>query len=244
MNRIARLFSSDNLNPVVVREMRQLVRGNWITFGVTGYLVLLFLVCVSATGVEDVSLARGQSMGTDVFGRVFLLIFFAVVVLVTLHSFDRTASELKVGDWDMMYSTPLSAMQIVSGKMLSAFIIGGLFVSVCMPFMFTAVLLRGVDYMDLAGMLITAIITLDVFTEWAIFIGCIQLPRWGRIIIGMLATLATLAALFAFGAAGVIRPGGGSIGMAVSGMIAALFCHAMACVVIAPNRKPSWSPPV
>ena len=177
-------------------------------------------------------------MGMDVYSRVTALIFLAVVILVPLQTFDQTCSELKVGDWDMMYATPMSANKIISGKIKSAFVIGSLFLSVCLPFIFMAVLLRGVDYLDAASMLLSAFISLFVFAEWAILLGCLQLPRWGRIICGLMGLFFGLIAIAAFGT------GGGIVGMALLAFLVGFFSHVMSCAVIQPNRRPSYRPTV
>lgn len=183
-SRALRWFDSDRFNPVVVRELRQIVWGNWLTFGLSVYLLLLFMLAVSATGVVDIAWADGRSLGMDVYQRVTTIATFTAAFIVPFYAFDRTSTELAVGDWDLLFHTPMRPMNIISGKVKCAMSLGGILVSICLPFLSLAVMLRGIDVVAILESLCWIFLTMLVCVELAVFSACIQKPKWIRLLGG------------------------------------------------------------
>jgi hypothetical protein len=224
---------SDGLNPVIIREMRQAVRSNFLpTIGIC-YLAVLFIMCLASIGFENVPFRQGEHLGRDVYRLVFGMIALAVTVVVPLYTFSLTSSELPVGDWDLMYFSLIPRRQIKLGKVNAALILAGILISLSLPFLSIAVLLRGVDIFAILAGLVGAGILLLLCTNFAIFTASIQAHRWARIscmavLIGT--TVIGLYALFE------VNRGVGGLLLFVS-FCATLFARELTLGVFAPRRR-------
>jgi hypothetical protein len=183
----------DGLNPVIIRELRQAVRSNWLQTMSLCYLAVLFLLCIATIGFENVPYGDGEHLGREVFKLVLAVVAFTVMVIVPLYTFNLTSTELPIGDWDLMYFSLIPRKYIKLGKVNSALILAGVLISLCLPFLAVAVMLRGVDFFAILWGLLSAGLLLLLGTNFATFSASIQAHRWARIIcVGVLIATTSL----------------------------------------------------
>jgi ABC-type transport system involved in multi-copper enzyme maturation permease subunit len=114
-------WRSWELNPVVIKELRQAVR-NW---SVTGMLLLFLTVlyCTALTFLISHSFDTGgvQSLGAQIFQVFTAILTGASLLFIPLYVGVRLAAERQDSNLDLLYITTLSPGQIIRGKFLAAF---------------------------------------------------------------------------------------------------------------------------
>lgn len=156
MNALAASRSfDDRLNPILVKEVRQALRGRyfralfWLTLGVA---TLMGLSIVAEAG------ARGAS--TNV-GRTFFLLMngclsAAVLGFTPFSAFLATSAEWDENTHDLLVLSNLRPRQIVYGKLLSALVQALLYYATFGPFLVFAFLMNGVDLLSIGVVLLTS----------------------------------------------------------------------------------------
>lgn len=140
----ARRTLDDRLNPILVKEVRQALRGRYFRwmFGLT-LLVTTFLALMV------VAFASNQSVHARVGQQFFLVIYAcmagAVLVLVPFSAFLSTSAEWDENTYDLLVLSNLQPRQIVGGKLVSTLIQALLYYSTFTPFLVAAFLLNGLD---------------------------------------------------------------------------------------------------
>jgi len=134
----------DRLNPILVKEVRQSLRGRYFRwlFGLT-LLVTTFLALMVVT------IAASQSsevrIGQEFFLTIYACMGGAVLVLVPFSAFLSTSAEWDENTYDLLVLSNLRPRHIVWGKLCSALIQALLYYSTFTPFLVAAFLLNGLD---------------------------------------------------------------------------------------------------
>jgi hypothetical protein len=173
------------LNPIVIKELRQAVR----SWAVTGML-LLFLTVLFITSLGflitqsfdvDVNLALGGTMFT-----VFTVILAAAsVFFIPLYAGVRVAAERQENNPDLLYVSTLSPARIIWGKFLCGAYMAVLFFSACLPFMAFTNLLRGVDLPTVFFILSYLFLVVCAANMIAIFFACLPMSRPFKILLAI-----------------------------------------------------------
>ena len=152
MNALAVLRAWE-LNPVLVKEMRQAVRS----------LLLLTVFCLLLAGLTlgsflylglEVAMTRAASGMKQMAGPIYLALVSGglqvALLLGGIATFFRAKQEREPGRADLLYITTLSPGRIVRGKWSASLAFAGTMVSLGLPFMVIAYFLRGVSFGDIA----------------------------------------------------------------------------------------------
>jgi ABC-type transport system involved in multi-copper enzyme maturation permease subunit len=102
-------------NPVTVKEFRsrRFGRSHWM-------MRLIFLCMIVSLGLMLVASKATMVKGTETFGAIMVLLQIALIVLITPSlAGGLISSEIEGKGWDLLLLTPLSALKIVSGKLMS-----------------------------------------------------------------------------------------------------------------------------
>lgn len=171
------------LNPIVIKELRQAVR----SWAVTGML-LLFLVVLFVASV--VFLAMGSydqdtALGSQMFSAFTVILAIASVLFIPLYMGIRVASERQENNPDLFYISTLTPARIIRGKFLCGLYMAVLFFSACMPFMAFTNLLRGVDLPTIFFILFCLFLAVCAANMIAIFLGCVSASRPFKILIAL-----------------------------------------------------------
>jgi ABC-type transport system involved in multi-copper enzyme maturation permease subunit len=104
-----------SINPVTTKELRsrRFGRPNWL-FRLGGFCLILSLGLMLAT-------TRGtESWGVETLGAIMVLLSFALILLLTpTLAAGLISGERESGGWVLLQSTPLSALSVVLGKLMS-----------------------------------------------------------------------------------------------------------------------------
>ncbi len=137
---------SDRLSPIVVKEVRQIVRGREFNYSfmvslVVGLLVAFFGAANASTG----SGTTGQSVFTALTACLALL----GIGIVPFGAFSALRNERLEQTMDLITVTSLSARKVIVGKLLAQAVkLATLFAGMA-PFVATSFLLGGIDFVTI-----------------------------------------------------------------------------------------------
>lgn len=132
----------DNLNPIIVKELRQIVRGRFFW----GVLILfLGIQCaVLSLSIADRGLTS-RSVGAETLTFLFAFLFLASFALIPVHSGFSFAKERSEGSDELLFITTITPYAIIRGKFAASMIIILMLFSAFAPFMAMTFFLSGVD---------------------------------------------------------------------------------------------------
>ncbi|MDR3198704.1 MAG: ABC transporter permease [Planctomycetaceae bacterium] len=133
---------SFNINPLLLRELRQQVRNRFIIILINLYVAVLVLVCVMNLLFQQQS-QQIHGGGGILFGGLAFTMGIACFITVVLYTALTTASE-RIND-DLMFTSALKPSTIIFGKALAGAVLTILLMSMTAPFVAVAYLLRGLD---------------------------------------------------------------------------------------------------
>lgn len=192
MAALARLRAWE-LNPVVVKELRQAVRSWAVTGMLLLFLAVLFFTMLGMLVGSSVMAGgplAGVSGGRQALGRDIVQVFLPILTLMSLlfiplYVAVRLAAERSEHNVDLLYITTLSPARIIRGKLMCGIYLTVLFFSVCLPFLVFTNLLRGVD-LPTIFIALSAVFLADVLAiQAAIFLACLPATRGFKILIAL-----------------------------------------------------------
>lgn len=145
---------SDFLNPILVKEVRQGLRGRYFkgTYALTLFIATVVGLFVLVAGQDQ------SDVGQAFFTAIYVCLTGAVMALVPFQAYVSTATA-DPRQADILALSNLRPRQIVWGRLLATLVQGGLIVSALFPFLGLAYLLPGVDL----GAAIIAVATVLIF---------------------------------------------------------------------------------
>lgn len=154
---------SDRLNPILVREVQQAVKGR--VFPLT--ILLALAISVIIAGVVASDYADGGT-GRSAFDAGFATLAPLLLFIIPMQAFNSMRTELKGGIVEQLLLSRLSPGSVLSGKLQAAMVQFVLYVSVMSPLLATSYLLRGVDLVTIAISLLFAFIACVTATAFAV----------------------------------------------------------------------------
>lgn len=172
----------DRINPILVKEVRQSLRGKyfrvlfWLTLGVG---TLLGLSIVAGAAANDNTVELGQMFFMSIFG----VLAAAVHGFVPFSAFLATSAEWDENTYDLLIISNLKPRQIVQGKLLSALIQALLYYSTFGPFLVFAFLMNGIDLGSVLVILAGSLATCLALTLVGIAASSLSAAKVGRVVI-------------------------------------------------------------
>jgi len=161
--------SIDNrLNPILVRELRQMVRSRFIVVMLNLYVGLLVLVCLGF--VMFSAMLQEEGAGMALFGILTGIMGMSSFFVVILYTGIVTASERI--NADLMYASAIKPWQIILGKFFSGLVLSLLLFSAVFPFFTLAYLLRGLDFYTFLKTTYLIFLGIHTVNAVVIFIAC------------------------------------------------------------------------
>jgi hypothetical protein len=154
-----------NINPLLLRELRQQVRNRFVIVLINLYLAVLVYVCVMSVLFNP---PQFRNAGEILFGGLATIMGIACFLTVVVYTALTTASE-RINS-DLMFTSALKPSSIVFGKALAGAILTVLLMSMTAPFVMVAYLLRGLDIEVVAVTFISIFTVIQVFNSMAICI--------------------------------------------------------------------------
>jgi hypothetical protein len=233
---------SDRLSPMVVKEIRQMVRGREFnySFGIS----LLAGLVVAFFGLAD-SLTSAGTSGASVFTSLMICLSVLGLIVVPLGGFSALRSERVDQTLDLITQTSLTSRRIVIGKLMTQGVKLVILFAGLSPFIAMSFLLGGVDLM-------TILLSLTMLFMWSLwicaaclFMSCASQSRAvsGALFAGMIAvfiwiltSLSNLVVLILGGIPGMPRPSFSGMWWVLAGSTAVCLVSMTNLVLLAENR--------
>ena len=230
-NRIERLVSllarwsekvTDGWNPVLVREIRQMMKGKF--FPATFLIILTltwFLTIISVLSYAN--LVSYAELGTSLFITHSQILTFCLCFVLPFSLFQSMRSEFYEKTFETLIITPLSIPRIIWGKLATTLVQLLVLTSTIAPFLCFTYLLEGVDILGILTAITTIFLVTIILALWGMMLGSLSAHSgW--------ATVNTLLLLFSsFFVLGILETNlmfwyGRSSGFSPSNWITSLLC--------------------
>lgn len=188
----------DLINPVALKEMRQLARSRFISIGLISYLaiVMLAVVLILLSRIDDLQLNtidRTSDLGFTVFALVYTILSLVLMVGAPLFMGLRMVAERSSEHLDLQYTTALKPRQLIDGKMAAVGILFFLFASVSMPFLTLAYMLRGLNIFQALALSVAMMIIASLLVQLSLLFATVIVSKVLRILVGILFFAAVLS---------------------------------------------------
>jgi hypothetical protein len=203
------------MNPIVVKELRQAVRSRFVA----GVLLLFLAIelfgigmILLTTSTRHINNLVNYHVGRDMFHFLYIALSTACLLFVPAYAGIRLAIERWDNNLDLLYITTIKPQAVVRGKLFAATVITLLLFSAATPFMSLSYLLRGVDIPSIFVAMGFMFLIVIAVTEIALFLACIPTSRAFKVLLGLAAASGIFSTLMTANVAGwaLIRSGAGS----------------------------------
>ena len=165
------------LNPIVLKELRQSVRSMTVAGMLVLFLVVLFFTNLAFLIDQSVNVAASEDLGGRIFPALIMILGIACLVFIPLFVGVRLGIERQDSNLDLLYVSTLSPGRIIRGKLFCGGYLTILFFSACLPFMAFSSLLRGVDLPTIFFIMLCMFLLVCAAIQAAIFLGCLPINR-------------------------------------------------------------------
>jgi len=108
------------LNPIVVKELRQTVRSRAVTGTLMMFLLVLFCAALMFFVTQSFDDSTDQRLGAGIFFYFLLVLTSASVFFIPIYIGVRVAMERTENDLDLLYISTLSPSRIIRGNFSAA----------------------------------------------------------------------------------------------------------------------------
>ncbi|MGK2858905.1 MAG: hypothetical protein ACSLFQ_17035 [Thermoanaerobaculia bacterium] len=241
----------DAMSPVVVKELRQAVRGRFIVMLLMGFLATQVITMGIAllVGADKAAMADTMAMGRTTFLWLLGILLGTCLLCIPLYTGIRLGVERSDSDVDLLFITTIRPRSIIFGKLTSSMLLTLLIFSSSLPFMIFTYFLRGIDMPSIFVLLAMGFLAIMVMVCLAIMLATLPVSKPFKVIIGLnfaFGGLPALPVLMAF-AFSFLQGGGGSrittvnfwIGAVTMIVITAAGCAVMLAISIAQVTPPA-----
>lgn len=202
---------ADGLNPILVKETRQVFKTHLVTIPFFAALVVAWFVSMSVV-IEPV---HPQSiLGPKLFMPLLLVLGAALFYVVPYISFRSMTAERERHTFEMLAVSSLSDTQIFWGKFSSALVLIGLFVAAFAPFISMTYMLRGLSVFDIIAALIVISATATTLSLFGLMLGALATKLHFQIMnMLLLLFVSTIAAIFLADLVTSTTPTSGSVNL-------------------------------
>ncbi len=141
----------DNLNPVLVKEVRQCFHSSGMLFA-SGLLLLLELLLLAVIQFMGLHQSNSGSWGWIIFVGLLEVLILSAVLVGSFMPAMRYTAERRTRELDFSTMINLSPWKLISGKLASSALMIGLLYSLCLPFMVIAYFMRGVTMVEMLAL--------------------------------------------------------------------------------------------
>jgi hypothetical protein len=174
------------LNPIVIKELRQAVRSWAVTGMLLLFLTVLFITSLVFLVTQSIDGNVNLQLGGSMFSAFVAILTGASLCFIPLYIGVRVTMERRENNSDLLYVSTLSPARIIRGKFFCGAYMALLFFSVCMPFMAFTNLLRGVDLPTVFFILTYLFLVVCAVNQVAIFFACVPASLPLKILLGLL----------------------------------------------------------
>ena len=164
----------DRLHPVLVKEVRQSLRGRMFS---VAFLVALGLATALSVPIVT-NLDPGN--GARALMPIFAVLLVALLVYVPMHAMQAMRQEESESARDLLVLTPLGVWRVVIGKLLASLVVCLLVLSAFGPFIVVLAMQPGVDTFHVLAFLFQAVGVSVFLIALGVAAGAAQANRLGR----------------------------------------------------------------
>ncbi|MCC6406586.1 MAG: hypothetical protein IT453_05450 [Planctomycetes bacterium] len=183
--------ADDRLNPILVKEVRQALRGRyfrnlfWLTVVLATALGVFMIVIANVDGDLD-------QLGPNFFSATFGVLSFAVHTFVPFWAFQSMGAEWEENTFDLLVISDLRPKQLVIGKVLAATVQALLYYSAFSPFLVSTFLMGGVDILAIGLSIGLSILVSTTLSFLAVALSTLGRTKIVRAALAMLLACALL----------------------------------------------------
>lgn len=204
----------DFLNPMLVKEVRQSMRGRLFALS---FWSIVFIACVvsfinlgrveASGGVEGVTSFFASNSGEQLFGSLFSCLAAAVIGIVPFLSFFFMGLEWEENTMDLLELSNLRPRRIIFGKILSSSVLSLMFFCAFSPFLGVGFLLGGVDVFAATLSIVTLAFYSICTSAFAICLATLVRGRIWRYVLAFLLAIGLLynVVMSALGGVWIVR---------------------------------------
>jgi hypothetical protein len=201
---------SDWLSPLVVKEVRQVVRGREFSLSFGASLVAGLIVAF--LGATDA--AAGGTSGNWTFVALMACLGFLALAVVPLGAFNALRRERVEQTFDLITLTALSSRRVVVGKLMAQAVRLTTLFAAMAPFVAMSFLLGGIDFVTIATSLVMLFMASLWFCALCVFFSALARSRalsgviFAAVGIGVIFAASLAGAAFRALSLGIFLPGG------------------------------------
>jgi hypothetical protein len=179
--------ASERLNPILVKEVRQALRGPNFR---RAYLLVLGVA--GAFGVwallSGYSYGGSQDIGRRLFSAQFIALSIGLCALLPVQAYQTLGTEREEHTLELLLLSGLSPARIVNGKLVSVLAQGLVLLSAFLPLLALSYLLRGVDLFAILALVLLCVMASAVACSVAALLSANITRRMTRVLgIGLVA---------------------------------------------------------
>jgi hypothetical protein len=176
--------AGDWLNPILVKETRQALKSWQFTWAFLLLLVACWVVTIGGVAVIGPSIYYAAG-GGEMLLWYWGILAFLLIVVVPYSAFRSLAAEREDNTYELLSITTLRPRQIISGKLASSVVQMAVFFSAIMPCLAFTYLLRGVDIVTIALLLIYTFFGSLGLSMLGLTLATASKQRYGQIILSV-----------------------------------------------------------
>ncbi|MCA9237666.1 MAG: hypothetical protein KDA44_19470 [Planctomycetales bacterium] len=193
---------TDRANPILVKETRQALKSRQFVISFLIVLVGCWIVTLGGVAVIGPGIYFGAA-GPEMLIAYFCVLAAPLAVIVPYSAYRSLAVEKEENTYDLLSITTLGSRQIITGKLCSAAAQMFVYFSAVAPCIAFTFLLRGVDAVTVALLLVVALLGSLGLSMAALLVGTLAQARYTQVIISVGLVLSLVGAFW------------GAVGMAV-----------------------------
>jgi hypothetical protein len=175
------------VNPIVVKELRQAVRGRFVvTLLILSLLAQMITVIAAMIGqrIESTNAER-LAVGGTLFTFIYNVLIFGTMILIPIYTGVRMMAERSDSNVDLLFITTIRPRNVILGKIVSAAALTALIFSAAVPFLMFSYVLRGIDFIAIIYVTTAGYFLVVSQSILAIFIGAVPASRPFRILLAL-----------------------------------------------------------
>ena len=176
MNNFIEKFD-DCLNAILVKELRQTVRGKFF-WGI--FLIYLGFICLILFFALNETNRYNMFYGDSVASFLLVALYFMAGLLVPIKIGKKTSSEIGDATNELLYTTTMTPLSIVTGKFLCGAVIILMLYAALVPFLSLTLFMGGVDLLLLIILLVFSFMLSNLAVIWQICLGLWVAPNSGE----------------------------------------------------------------
>ncbi|MBP5468658.1 MAG: hypothetical protein J6Z11_05385 [Candidatus Riflebacteria bacterium] len=158
----------DSLNAILVKDLRQIVRGKFIWSVLLLYLTIIVLILFFSLIDAD---ASGSIDGEFISVAMLGFLFFVCALLIPIQIGKKTGDEINDATHELLFTTTMKPASIVKGKLLGGVVTIVMMYATLAPFLMLTLFMGGVDIRNLTLGLIYSFIVSNICVLFQVHVG-------------------------------------------------------------------------